>query len=239
MSENTKQTKKNRVLCALPPAYFPTLEYFWNLAQCDVLILTDHFQYSKRSPLTISAPLQESQPALTIPVRHGDPQAAIFEKQIDNHSNWSRKHLQTIRHLFHHAPYEYIYLPLMEDLLTNHPNALADFLTASLSTMIDLLHLKTKIVRASESEHSGNNEKLIKEWCNDNNCNRYLSNQEVYDHNMVNPEILRQDRIEPHVFVPFPEYHILKSNRELSILYFLFHFGPEAGYLLRQYLPLK
>jgi len=151
----------------------------------------------------------------------------------------SKKHLQTIRHLFHHAPYEYIYLPMMEDLLTNRPDGLADFLTASLSLLIDLLHLKTKIVRASELEYSGNNETLIRQWCSDYNCSRYLSHQEVYDKKMVNPELLKQNRIEPQVFVPFPEYHILKSNRELSILYFLFHFGPEAGYLLRQYLPLK
>ncbi len=176
---------------------------------------------------------------MTIPVRHGDPTAAIFEKRMDNHSNWSKKHFETIRHMFHHAPYEYIYLPLIEDLLAKRPNTLVDFLMDSLSLVVDKLHLNTKIVQASKLNNSGDNEELIQRWCNDYKCTRYLTHQEVYDKKMVRSDLLKQNKIDPQSFVPFPEYHILKSNRTLSILYFLFHFGPEAGYLLRQYLPLK
>lgn len=239
MRSTISDSRQNLTLSTMQPAYFPSLEFFWKAAQCDIIVLTDHFQYTKRSPLTISAPLQLSQPSLRIPVRHGNPTAAIYEKQIDPDSNWQKKHLHTFRHMFHHAPYEYIYLPLMEELLANHPASLADFLTETLIKIIELLHLNIKIVRASQLPHVGTNEQLILNWCNNFKCTQYISEQTVFDRKLVKPEILTQDKISSQSFTPFPEYHILTSNRDLSILYFLFHYGPEAGYLLRQYLPLK
>lgn len=221
------------------PAYFPALQYFWKIAQSDILILTDHFQFVKRSPLTISARLQQSQPALRLPVRHEIPKSPICEKKFDPNSHWAKKHLHTIHHMFHHTPYAYHYIPVIEELLKSHSQNLADFLSASLIKTCELLHLKVKILRSSKLDHAGGNEQLISNWCGQTNCDSFIADATVFEKLQVNEKTLLKNNISCHEFIPFPEYHILQSNRQLSILHFLFQYGPEAGYLLRQYLPLK
>ena len=226
------------VLSTQQPAYFPSLDFFWNAAQSNILVLTDHFQFMKRSPATVSARPQISQPALRLPVKHGAPKSPLCEKIFDPNSNWAKKHLHTIRHMFHHTPYAYYYLPIIEELLENHPPNLADFLHATLSELMRLLHLDLQILRSSELGHNGTNEALITEWCQQTKSTVYAADSAIFNEGRVDEKILLQNGITCKRFAPFPDYHILHSNRYLSILYFLFQFGPEAGYMLRQYLPI-
>ena len=72
---------KSLKLTALRPEYLPGLDYFWKLAQCEALIFTDHFQYVKRSPITVSPPLSGFGSSLRIPVRHTEKPLAIKEKK--------------------------------------------------------------------------------------------------------------------------------------------------------------
>ena len=224
-------------LTTLQPAYFPNLEFFWNTAQSDVLVLTDHFQYTKRSTLTISAPIQHSQPALRIPVRHGNPTLGIWEKRIDPGSNWAKKHLQTIRHIFNHAPYGYYYFPILKQILEEHSENLSRFISDMLIQIFEWLHMDFKVVFSSQLKHEGTNHDLIVEWCSDLGCDTYIQETKIFKQKLVDKDILNQSKIQTKIFAAFPEYHILQSNQKLSILHFLMQYGPEAGYLLRQYLP--
>lgn len=225
------------LLSTISPAYFPDMEFFWKIAQSDVLVLTDHFQYTKRSSLTISAKLQTSQPRLRIPVRHTQQLCRIDEKLLVQNDSWPKKHLQTIRHMFHHAPYSYYYFPQLEELFNNKKNKLSGFLMEILVQLAGWLHLETKLYLASEHEPRGDNQALIEKWCKKFKCESYIQDDAVFRNNYVNEKHLNTRHIKTARFVPFPDYHILKSNRELCILHFLFHYGPEAGYMLRQYLP--
>ena len=136
------------------------------------------------------------------------------------------------------TPYAYYYLPIIEELLENHPPNLADFLHATLSELMRLLHLDLQILRSSELGHNGTNEALITEWCQQTKSTVYAADSAIFNEGRVDEKILLQNGITCKRFAPFPDYHILHSNRYLSILYFLFQFGPEAGYMLRQYLPI-
>ncbi len=225
------------ILSTQRPSYFPSLHFFWTAAQCNVLILTDHFQYVKRSPATVSARLQISQPALRLPVKHSNPKSPLCEKIFAPNSHWAKKHLHTIRHMFHHTPYAYYYMPLLEELLEQHSPNLADFLHTTLSELAHSLHLDLQILRSSKLAHSGTNETCITEWCRQTGSNTYAADAVIFDEKRVDENILMQNGISCKRFAPYPDYHILQSNRDLSILHFLFQFGPEAGYMLRQYLP--
>lgn len=227
------------ILTTRQPAYFPSLHYFWHLAQSDVLILTDHFQFVKRSPATVSARLQTSQPALRLPVKHSTPKTPLFEKIFDPNSHWAKKHLHTIRHMFHHTPYAYYYMPVIEKLLYAPPPKLSDFLYATLLELVRLLHLDLRIFRSSQLEHNASNEALVTRWCRQTQCGIYAAESLIFAEGRVNEKQLLQNGIACERFSSFPDFHILQSNRDLSILYFLFQFGPEAGYMLRQYLPRK
>jgi len=225
-----------KILSAVMPAYWPSLQFFWQAAQCQTIILTDHFQYTKRSCSTSSALLHSAQPALRLPVRHLDPAASIAEKQFDPNSLWRKKHLQTIHHLFHNTPYAYYYLPAIEELLSAEENSLSDFLYATTKQILNWLHFENELNQSSKLPHSGSHESLLQNWCDHFRCDTCLTETIHLDKGMINQKALEKTGIRCRSFTPFPEYHILQSNRNLSILNFLMDYGPEAGYLIRQYL---
>lgn len=225
-----------KALAAVMPAYWPSLYFFWNAVQCDVLVLTDHFQFTKRSSATVSAPLRLSQPALRIPVRHFNPTDSIALKVFDSGSKWQKKHIQTIRHQFHHAPYAYYYLPVLEELITDAGSSLSDFLFTTTAQLLNWLHLDVRLLRSSQLPHSGSHEALLHTWCAALDCHTCLTESVFITEQRLNPAFLKNKGIICKPFAPFPDFHILQSNRNLSILHFLMEYGPEAGYLLRQYL---
>ncbi len=223
-------------LSALMPAYWPSLQFFWNAAQCRFIILTDHFQYSKRSSATVSAPLRLSQPSLRIPVRHLDAQTAIAEKQFAPNSSWHKKHLQTLRHQFHHAPYAYYYLPDIQTLLSESYATLGDFLFALTSQLFNWLHFDLSVYRSSQLVTEGNHEQLLQNWCTQFQCDTCLTEPSALEQGFIRTEPLIEAGISCRTFLPVPDFHILQSNSRLSVLNFLMDYGPEAGYIIRQYL---
>lgn len=225
------------ILSTFRPEYLPALEYFWYLAQCDHAVLTDHFQYVKRSPLNISAPLSNQQDQLRIPVRHDHAPKPIFKKNAAPASNWRKKNFNTICNTFNSYPYSYYYLPAIEDIYNTTSNKLSDVLFALIQKLSDLLHLQTQIHRASKLKYDSENETSILQWCRHTLSNTYLSSQNVFQKGWVDKNKLLNENITCKQYYPFPESHIFISHKSFSILNFLFTFGPEAGYLIKQYMP--
>ncbi len=225
-----------KALAAVMPALWPSLHFFWNASQCDTIVLTDHFQYTKRSAATTSAPLQVSQSALRIPVKHLKTAAPVSEKVIDANSLWHKKHMHTIRHLFHNTPYAYYYLPTLEELFNQKETSLSDFLLNTTRQLMTWLGIKANLVRSSELFHTGSHETLLHNWCETFGCDTCLTEADILNKQFINRDVLKKAEILCRAFEPLPEYHILHSNRNLSILSFLMDYGPEAGYIIRQYL---
>ena len=223
-------------LTTIPPAYLPSLNYFWQIAQTNHIIFTDHFQYVKRSPLTISAPLHENGLQLRLPVRHDHIPLAISHKNIDHSTTWMKKHFRSISHLFHDTPYAYYYLPQIEMLLNKATLNLSDFIYQWLNSFILWLQLPVDIQRVSEIGSKDSNEESIVFWCDKFSCREYLAESEVFRKGWVKQRLLEKRKIKCSTFAPMPEAHILTSYKDLSVLNFLLQFGPEAGYLIRQYI---
>lgn len=223
-------------LAAMAPAYLPPLSYFWKMAQAERVIITDHFQYVKRSSLSVSAALDENGLQLRIPVLHDKRPVPILEKKTDRATPWPGKHFRSISHLFHDAPYAYHYLPQMEELLSKAASNLSDFLYGWLDSFLRWLQLPVKTERASEVGSKDTNEESILFWCEKYGCREYIADAGVYYKGWVKPDILAKKKIKCREFAPMPEAHILATYKDLSVINFLLQFGPEAGYLIRQYL---
>jgi hypothetical protein len=221
------------------PEYLPELEYFWNIAQSDILILTDHFQYIKRSPITVSPPLSGFGSSLRIPVRHSQTALSIKDKSIDNRQTWREKHLKSLHHQFHLTPFGYYYLPRFEEIYMESGDNLSDFLIALLENFTRFLHLPITVKRASQLPSSKNNTQTVIDWCRMNGSDEYLTNREVLAKGWIAEEALNESHIRVSSFIPLPHYHILQSYRGFSAIGFLMQYGPEAGYILKQYLPQK
>ena len=141
--------------------YFPTLEYFWYLSQCDILILTDHFPYSKKTALCISAPINDMNINLQIPVTHDQEINQIYKKSISHKSDWPREHLLTLQHQYKKQPFEYLYFPILMQLLNSKDSNLSLFLTDQIKQIAEWLHFDIEIYRASDLGYQNNNNECI------------------------------------------------------------------------------
>lgn len=227
------------ILTTVRPTYFPSLQFFWQMAQCDVCVFTDHLRFSKGSGVTRSAPLSVEQTVLRIPVIHNQNRAQIATTQIDFHSDWKQKHLKTIHHLFHQLPFAYYYLPELNALFDEPHNALGDFLWRLQQTFVKWLHLPVSLMRSSQINFNGQPEQLIVEWCAQSGATSYMSENQTFEKGWIDREYLEKKGIRVSTFQPMPQSHLLASYRDFSILNFLLQFGPEAGYIIRQYLPAR
>lgn len=219
---------------AIRPAYLPSLKTFWNLSQTDTALFADHLQYVKRSQITASAPLTENGQRLRIPVKHDPTPQAIARKRTDEQDNWRRKHWQTLRHVYHDHPFAYYYLPQIEEWYTTVQHNLADFLFTVSVTLSEFLHLDINWVRSSEMkmDASAHEDYLILMTRPDQTAKYLTEREDGLDWSALAQAGIRRGR-----FTPLPQTHLFQSYAEDSVLTFLMQFGPEAGYLIRQFMP--
>ena len=229
--------QSNKILSTFRPEYFPTLEYFWRFAQCDHVVLTDHFQYSKRKTFTISAPITDINIVLHIPVIHDNEVNPLYKKHISYNNDWPQKHVLTLKHQYHKQPFEYLYFPALKNLLYSRENHLSYFLANHIEQIAKWLHLDIQIYRASEIGYQSDNNRCVLEWCHSLKCNIYINSAFVFEQNFVNKKKLEKNYISIREFKDYPAANIFQYYKDKSILSFLFQFGPEAGYLIRQFLP--
>jgi len=224
-------------LSTMPLKYWPGLQYFWNTIQLDYVVLTDQFQYTKRSPLTISSPFPESSLNMRIPIRHEGKALDIFQKKIDVTSNWKKNHLKTLKHYFHNEPYAYYYMPQLEELYEKPNQYLAEFLEITTKKILVWLYSKTKIIRASRLKTIDDNNRFVIESCQALNCEHYLNDPVVFRKKYVDKSVLEEKCLKVSFFIPFSESKLFSLYKTNNILAYLMHYGPEAGFLLRQFMP--
>ncbi len=224
-----------KILATIRPAFLPNLEYFWQILQSDVAIFTDHLPFSKGQGLNRSAPLNTPETVLTIPIQHGQPNSAITEKLLVDDPHWRQKHLKTLHHLFHNFPFAFYYLPQIEEIYASNLNKLADFLFILIKNFLHWLHLPVQIVRSTELTTSAESNTLIINWCKQFECQGYIAEQKTFQKGWVDAKYLKNRGIQPFVLAPLPKANLLSNYASKSILHFLLQFGPEAGYILKQY----
>ncbi len=225
------------LLTTMRPAYLPALEFFWNVAQCDVLILTDQIQYVKRSEISVSAPLKNEDDRLRLPVRRRPHPAPIYQKELDSGINWASKHYRTIYHSYHDLPYAYYYLPRIERLYTRDRSSLMNFLHDTLQTLLEFMRLNVRLYRASAFNRFKDNASFIAGVMNATGANGYINERQVFRMGWIDTAALQNRSLPVKIFKDYPDSHFLQSYRSTSALHFILQLGPEAGYLLRRYLP--
>lgn len=228
--------KKFKAFSTFRPDYLPSLEYFWYMTQCDKIVLTDHFLYSKRSPVALSAPLAEKSNRLRIPVKHDMDQRPIFQKIVDDQSNWQKKHWKTIYHTFHNYPFAYYYLPLLEKMFSQPENRLNILNKNMIQQIAAWLNFPSDMMGVSDFFPKKDNNELVVYFSEKFHAETYLIFHHYLTNNWIDASYLKARQINYDYFKPFPDYHLLVSYRHHSVLKFIMQFGPEAGYLIKQYM---
>ena len=225
----------SKTLCTLRPAFWPDLEYFWRMYQCDYVLITDHLLFIKQSEITVSAPMQDKRQTLRIPVRHTGRSQTIAEKRMDKMHPWRKEHLNALKAVFRDAPFAYLYLPEIEKLYASENDNLSGFLFNLIAKQHEWLLLKSVLKRSSLLEPVNEATEFVINQCKKFDCHFYIADERVYKKDWVKKGKLAAAGIESIIFRPMPEAHLLAGNKDFAALSFLMQYGPEAGYLFRQF----
>lgn len=138
------------------PNFFPWLGYFDKIVRADVFILLDDVQFEKSGSGTWSnrvRMLVAGQPAwITMPVRrdyHGVRR--VNEMVIDNRQPWREKLVRTLTAHYARTPHFDETFPLIEPLVLNRTDSLADYNMNAIRAICEAVRLDTTAIVTASS----------------------------------------------------------------------------------------
>lgn len=212
---------------ATVPMYLPDVNYFIHFLKSNYLLFVDHIQYTKRSSITRSTNLA-NKVKLTVPVIHNGYQKSISEKQIAYKENWSNKHLKTIYHLYHKNTFFEEYFTEFEMLYADQSGRLNIFLLSSMQFFLDKLQIKSRLMPTSKIGFDTDFESNIIDFAMSLNLKNYY--YKTLENTLISEKTLLRANIRPIMLIQNQNKNLLGMN----ILEFLFSFGPEAAFLIRE-----
>jgi len=214
------------------PNFLPWLGYFYKLAKSDVFVLLDNVQYTKNSFVNRNK-IKTSQGAiwLTVPVKiKGRFGQLIKDVEINNTVNWRKKHLRTLEANYKKAKsFERIFSGLKAAYYADDWSNLCELNIRLLESLLSILKLEKRLVRASELNVEGESTQLLISIVKEVGGNVYLSGfggakyqeEELFEEAGITLEYYEFEH---------PVYPQLWSDfiPNLSIIDLLFNCGPKS-----------
>ena len=218
--------------------YIPWKGYFDLINMVDEFILYDEVQYTKndwRNRNKIKTP--QGIQWLTIPVRQENLDQKIKDTKISD-KKWNIKHWRTISQNYSKAKYFKDYKDIFEELyLTCDEEYLSQINYKFITTINQILEIKTKLRWSSEFELvDGQTEKLLG-ICKDCNADIYLSGPAAKDY--FNEDLAKQEniKVEWMDYSGYKEYEQLNPPFEhgVTILDLIFNEGDRAKEFMKSF----
>ena len=165
------------IMSAHQPAYLPWLGYFDKIKRSDVFIFLDTVQYEKNSYTNRNKIKTQNGPVwLSVPVIKTEHFSKIMsDMMIDPNYNWRRKHLNSIYHAYRKAlNFDWLY-PKLETLYDREFEKLVDVTWEHLMFWLELLGIRTKIIKSSELSVTSKKSDLVLDLCRAVGADYYIS----------------------------------------------------------------
>jgi hypothetical protein len=144
----------------LQPSYVPWRGVFEQILKADVFVFLDDVSYDRRgwrNRNRIKHPGRAKW--LSIPVFSKGTRmdrTPLCRIEIDWDQPWARKHRETLRHVYHKAPFYERYAARLDDFYGRHPRFLADLtIGLTIDLAADLGITGTRFLRSSELRTGG------------------------------------------------------------------------------------
>jgi hypothetical protein len=228
----------SKTIAILQSNYIPWKGYFDLINMVDEFIFYDEVQYTKndwRNRNKIKTP--QGIQWLTIPVRQESLDQKIKDTKISD-KKWNIKHWRTISQNYSKAKYFKDYKDIFEELyLTCDEEYLSQINYKFITTINEILEIKTKLSWSSEFELvDGQTEKLLG-ICKDCNADIYLSGPAAKDY--FNEELAKQEniKVEWMDYSGYKEYEQLNPPFEhgVTILDLIFNKGDRAKEFMKSF----
>lgn len=224
--------------CAiLQPSYIPWRGYFDQIRRSDIFVFYDDVQYDKQGWRNRNRIKTADGPVwLTIPVASKgniSEERQIKDIEIIDERRWRKKHLGTLKQSYARAPHFDRYEPLVEEMLAEPPELLADLTISTTIALAQELGLEREFIRSSELDASGSQTGRLLSVLKQVGATHYISGPSARSY-------LEEDRLTDagisieYMEYDYPEYKQLHPpfDPNVSILDLLFMEGPNAARLV-------
>lgn len=141
------------VISASPPFFCPFPGFFYKALYSDVLVILDDIQFPRGTTWINRNRFKNDQGVLwlTIPVwKKGLGLQNINQVRICPEGRWQRKHLQSLKSAYGHAPYLGDHLPFLEEVFARPWEKLGELNLAIIRHLMGSLQIETRLVLLSE-----------------------------------------------------------------------------------------
>ncbi|MFQ5823851.1 MAG: WbqC family protein [bacterium] len=165
------------ILAAEYPNYLPLVSFFYKMAQAEIFVLVDDFQFTKhnyinRTKIKTARGVQW----LTVPVlTKGRKGQLIQQVQINVFQDWRRKHWKTLMVNYTYAAYFDKYSDFFESVFNKSWSYLLDLNLKIIEYIKNELHVPAKIYLGSELNIKGKGNQRLINLLEKLNCRTYLS----------------------------------------------------------------
>ncbi len=141
----------SKIVVIHQPDFLPYLGFFHRLLYCDIFVVLDHVQFSKKgwhSRDKIKSPDGKAV-WLTVPVKNKKGTRPINQVRIDNNTHWQKKHLNILISYFSKAPFFKEIYYAIETIYHTDFEYLIDNNIALINLLMDFFAIKVDVVFSS------------------------------------------------------------------------------------------
>lgn len=224
------------ILSANQPYFAPFPGFFFKAHLSDVFVILDDVQFPQGTTWVSRNRFKGPQGSLwlTVPVwKKGLGLQRIHEVRIAYEGHWARKHLESLKTAYGHAPYFSEHLDLMERLFSGEFERLLDLNMAVIREILHALGIETELVLLSDLAVEGMGDRRLVEVCRRMGADCFLA--QLSARKYLDPECFRSAGIGLKFFrPPCPVYPQLWGDfiYNLSTLDLIFNCGPKARDIL-------
>ncbi len=219
------------ILSAHQPNYLPYIGFFHKIASCDIFAIWDTVQFVKRGTFgwmnRNRIKTHDGWMWLTVPVlTKGKYDQLIIDTYINNKLPWRKKHWRSINLNYNSAPYFGKYSSFFEGLYEKDWEKLAYLNETIIRHIVDILGIKTKIIKCSDLKLNSHGTDLIIETCKKLGADTFLSG--IHGKDYLEEEKFRDNNIKL-IYQDFkhPQYRQLHGSfiEGMSVIDLIFNEG--------------
>ncbi len=160
----------------MQPAYLPWMGFFDLMDQVDEFIILDDVQFEKQSWQNRNRiKSRRGETFLTVPIRRTGLDTLIQDAQIDYHSPWQKKHLQTLLECYAKTPHIQEYKDWLESIYAKPVNLLRDLNNTIIDDIAKKLGISVRISKSSELTTTGHKVEKLLNICKTKKADTYIS----------------------------------------------------------------
>ncbi len=218
------------------PYFAPYAGFFYKAWLCDYLVILDDVQFPRGTTWITRNRFKNDQGTLwlTIPVwKKGLGLQKIGSVRICREGGWTRKHLESLKHAYVHAPFFNEHLAFAEKVFKTTHEKIIDLNLEVIRYILDFLEIDTRVILQSDLGAAGKGDRLLIDICRRLGESVFMAQRAARKY--LDQDVIGSAGITIRYFsAPTPIYPQLWGNRidNLSIFDLIFNCGPKARDIL-------